>query len=115
MKQLLLIKNDNVHMDKIELLNVIRVLGKSKVIEILRSLKDGEKSFTDLQFDIRAQISTTQRAVDALTGIGLIEREEAKRGGKRVVIYRLTPLGQEVLRWLDDFDRRTKKLLTVNK
>ena|GEM_PF-3752141 len=100
-------------MEKIELTDIIKVLGRSKVIEILKALRNSEKTLTELQFDVRAQISTTQRAIEALTEIGLIQRKEKKRDGKRVIVYQLTPLGVEILNWLDDLDRRASKLITT--
>lgn len=113
-KRLLLTRIDHTFMEKIELAEIIKVLGRSKVIEILKALRNNEKSLTELQFEVHAQISTTQRAVEALTEIGLIQRKEKKRNGKRVTVYQLTPLGMEVLSWLDDFDRRARKLTTVS-
>jgi len=102
-------------MNRIELTNIIEVLGRSNVIEILKALREREKTFTELQFDVHAQISTTQRAVKALEEVGLIKQRVEKRDGKRVVVYSLTPLGSEVLNWLDDFDRRARKLSVIIK
>ena len=84
--------------------DIIKLLSKSKTIEILRALEEGDKSFTDLQFELHAQLSTTKRALEALQRAGLIEKKIAKRDNRRVTLYKLTSLGKSVLDWLDEFE-----------
>ena len=53
-KRLLLTEFDYTLMENPSLYEIINVLGKSKVIEILISLSQSEKTLTELQFDVRA-------------------------------------------------------------
>ena len=112
-KRLLLTEFDYTLMENPSLYEIIKVLGKSKVIEILRSLSQSEKTLTELQFDVRAQISTTQRAIESLLSAGLIQRKEKRRNNRVVTVYQLTPLGWRVLKWLDAFEDRRGLLTTT--
>jgi len=113
-KRLLITKLNYTTMENLSIYEIIKILGKSKVIDILKSLSHSEKTLTELQFDVRAQISTTQRAIDALLSAGLIKRKEKKRNNRVVTVYQLTPLGWKVLRWLDALeDNLSSGLLTT--
>ncbi len=89
--------------------NVIKVLSRSRAIDVLESLAKSEKSLTELQFDIRAQLSTVQRAIETLLNAGLIEGRESRRDNRKITLYKPTKLGLRVLEWLNSFDEWVKQ------
>jgi len=83
---------------------LLKGLSKSRVIDVLESLSRGSKTLTEIQFDIRAQLSTTQRALETLKELGLITSKRKKIGKRKLTVYEITSEGIRVLEWLKQFE-----------
>lgn len=84
-------------------------LEKPRTVDILISLLDGKKYFSELkEVTGRASTSTIESRIKELKEIGLVkDKKEAKFGGRRYIW--LTDKGKEVALFLADIEKIMKK------
>ena len=84
--------------------DILSILGKSKAYEVLVALSKGDKSQQDLSFEIKKPLSTVQRALENLEKVGFVESFEVFSGNRRVIHYKLTPVGHQILSKFEEIE-----------
>jgi|GEM_PF-6861126 len=93
-----MIETENVnHVDLFE--RILSVIAKAHGLKVLRALKSGEKSQKDIAFDIRVDKAIVHRRLKEFKEMGLVE--ERFDYNDRLLKYRLTDLGKQILEWLE--------------
>ena len=83
--------------------DVLKIIGRKGVSDILYSLERGPKRFSQLMFDTKLNPSILDRHLKVLTKYGLVIKEEK--------CYRLTESGMKVVETIDDLLDLFKKTL----
>ncbi|MCS7130947.1 MAG: helix-turn-helix transcriptional regulator [Archaeoglobaceae archaeon] len=79
---------------------VLKVISRRGVGDLLNSLKNGPKKFSQLMFDTRLNPSIIDRHLKALIKLGLVSKENES--------YKLTEHGRNVLKVVDELFRVMK-------
>jgi DNA-binding HxlR family transcriptional regulator len=83
--------------------DVLKIIGRKGVSDILYSLEKGPKRFSQLMFDTKLNPSILDRHLKVLMKYGLVTKEEKS--------YRLTESGMKVVETIDDLLDLFKKTL----
>ena len=86
----------------IDVEKIVRAIAKSQGIKILKALKEGAKTPKELTFETFVDKGVVLRRLKEFKEVGLVERTFDERDEN--VKYKLTNLGQRVLRLLDEFE-----------
>ncbi|MDI9611314.1 MAG: helix-turn-helix domain-containing protein [Archaeoglobaceae archaeon] len=79
---------------------ILKVISRKGVGELLNSLKNGPKKFSQLMFDTRLNPSIIDRHLKALIKLGLVSKDNES--------YSLTESGRNVLKVVDELFRVMK-------
>ncbi len=82
---------------------LISKLGKSKVVEVLNELEKGEKSQTEIMYDLRIAPSTAGRALKILVELKLVKKYSCEKT-RSENCYSITPLGKAILKELRNIE-----------
>jgi DNA-binding transcriptional ArsR family regulator len=75
--------------------NIIKVLGDSTRVRILKELSTGPKIPTDISKRLNKSTPTIVEHLEKLSGAGLVEKKEQE--GKKYVFYTLTKTGTDLI------------------
>ncbi len=81
---------------------IIRAISKSQGIKILKALKNGAKTQKELTFETFVDKAIIYRRLKEFKEVGLVEKTIDKEDDR--VKYKLTNLGQRVLKLLEEFE-----------
>ncbi len=82
------------------MIKLLRLVGEKYVYEILRTLSESPKRYSDLK-PVCASDRTLTRKIQRLQDAGLVDTEMGKMGRKSVINYRLTAKGEAVFSRID--------------
>lgn len=83
--------------------DIIRALGDYKRWAIIAKLMDGESTFNELKSVLELEDDELEYHLKKLTHGYLVERWSKQAGGFRKAVYRLSPIGKEVVKQLPNF------------
>jgi len=83
---------------------VIKAFAKSKAIEIAKALSSGQKTQQELSFEVKAAVSTVQRALEVFVELNLAS-EHPNEGARGAKIYKLTDTGKRILELLEEINQ----------
>ena len=93
-----MIETENINQDDL-FERILSVIAKAHGLKVLRALKSGEKSQKDISFDIRVDKAIVHRRLKEFKEMGLVE--ERFDYSDRLLKYRLTDFGKQILEWLE--------------
>ncbi|AAB89442.1 MULTISPECIES: helix-turn-helix domain-containing protein [Archaeoglobus] len=97
------IEAENMEELDISVKEVLKIIGRKGVSDILYSLSDGPKKFSQLMFDTKLNPSILDRHLKVLLKVGLVIKEDKH--------YKLTESGTKVVETIDDLLELFKKSL----
>lgn len=89
---------------------MLHLVGEKYIYEILRSLSESPKRYTDLK-QVCSSDRTLTRKLQNLQDAGLVDTEMGKKGRKAVINYRLTDRGRAVFSKADGLVRQEQEPL----
>lgn len=98
-----MIEAENMEELDISVKDVLKIIGRKGVSDILYSLEEGPKKFSQLMFDTKLNPSILDRHLKVLLKVGLVVKEDK--------CYKLTESGSKVVETIDDLLELFKKSL----
>lgn len=83
--------------------DILKIIGRKGVSDILYSLESGPKKFSQLMFDTKLNPSILDRHLKVLLKVGLVVKEDK--------VYRLTEAGLKVVETIEDLLELFRKSL----